>query len=93
MSAFYSQSFKRKAGLEQAATRQSHFHPRTSENFKAVTSPTTCPPQTRVRLSSLPSEINFCSFVTTWIQLPKRNASAMQPAQTTLFCLLHYYKT
>ena len=27
------------------------------------------------------------------IQLPKRYASTMRPAQTTVFCLLHYYKT
>ena len=27
------------------------------------------------------------------IQLPKRYSSTMRPAQTTVFCLLHYYKT
>jgi len=46
---------------------------RTSENFKAVTSLTTCPPQTRVQLSSFPSEIHFCSFIKTWFNYSYQN--------------------
>ena len=66
MYAFCPQSFQWTAFLEKAATRQCHFVPRTSLNFKAVTSLATCSLQTRVQLSSLPSKINFCFFVTTW---------------------------
>lgn len=90
--AFCPQSFHWTACLEQSATRQSHFVPRTSQNFKAVTSLATCPPKTCAELSSLPSQNKFLFLCYDLIQLPKWYDSTMRPAQTTVFCLLHYYK-